>query len=348
MMRRAVIAAGVAAATMLAAGCSSSSSPSSGGKADPVTLRLGFLTNITHAPALIGAEKGFFAKDLGSNFKLQLVPFSTGTEEATALLAGQLDAAYVGPNPTIKAWQTSGGSLIRVISGAASGGAELVVKAGITSAAQLKGKKLATPSLGNTQDVALRYWLLQHHLTTSQTGGGDVPITPITPNSAAVLEFKSGQIAGGWEPAPYDIEMVADGGHVLVNEASLWPGGQFVTTDLVVTQKFLAAHPAAVNGLLKGQIQANDYIHSDLSAAEAAANAELTSVLGKGLKPSVLAAAFQQITFTDNPIASSLTADAQHAVAVGLLKPVSNLSALYDLGPLNALLKAAGEAPVSS
>jgi NitT/TauT family transport system substrate-binding protein len=345
-MKRAVIAAGVAAATLLAAGCSSSSTSTSG--SDPVTLRLGFLVNITHAPALIGAEKGFFAKDLGAGVKLQLVPFNTGTQEATALLAGQLDAAYVGPNPTIKAWQTSNGSLIRVISGAASGGAELVVKAGITSPAQLKGKKLATPSLGNTQDVALRYWLKSNHLTTSPTGGGDVPITPVTPNSAAVLEFKSGQIAGGWEPAPYDIEMVKDGGHVLVNEASLWPAGQFVTTNLVVTSKFLAAHPTAVKGLLKGQIQANDYIHQDLSGAEAAANAELTSVLGKGLKPDVLAAAFQQITFTDNPVASSLLADAQHAIAVGLLKPVSNLASVYDIGPLNKLLAAAGEAQVKS
>jgi NitT/TauT family transport system substrate-binding protein len=347
-MRRAVIAAGVAAATMLAAGCSSASGAGSGGAGDPVTLRLGFLVNITHAPALIGAEKGFFTKDLGSGVKLQLVPFSTGTQEATALLAGQLDAAYVGPNPTIKAWQTSSGSLIRVISGAASGGAELVVKAGITSPAQLKGKKLATPSLGNTQDVALRYWLKSNHLTSNPTGGGDVPITPVTPNSAAVLEFKSGQIAGGWEPAPYDIEMVKDGGHVLVDEAGLWPGGQFVTTNLVVTSKFLAAHPTAVNGLLKGQIQANDYIHQDLAAAEAAANAELISVLGKGLKPDVLAAAFQQITFTDDPITTSLTTDAQHAIAVGLLKPVTNLAGVYDLSPLNKLLKAAGEAQVKS
>ena len=347
-MRRATIAAGLAAVGLLAAGCSSSGSSSSGGTGDPVTLRLGFLTNITHAPALIGAEKGFFAKDLGPGVKLQLIPFSTGTQEATALLAGQLDAAYVGPNPTIKAWQTSSGSLIRVISGAASGGTELVVKAGITSPVQLKGKKLATPSLGNTQDVALRYWLKSNHLTSSPTGGGDVPITPVTPNSAAVLEFKSGQIAGGSEPAPYDIEMVADGGHVLVNEANLWPNGQFVTTNLVVTQKFIAAHPAVVTGLLKGQIEANGYIHSDLAGAEAAANAELTSLLGKGLKPNVLAAAFQQITFTDDPIASSLSIDAQHAVAVGLLKPVSNLSALYDLGPLNKLLAAAGEPQVSS
>jgi NitT/TauT family transport system substrate-binding protein len=311
-------------------------------------LRLGFLTNITHAPALIGIAKGYFAKDLGKNVKLEVKPFSTGTEEGTALLAGQLDAAYVGPNPAIKAWQTSSGKLIKVISGAASGGAALVVKKSITSPAQLKGQKLATPSLGNTQDVALRYWLKQRHLTSTQTGGGDVPITPITPNSAAVLQFKSGQIAGGWEPAPYDIEMVQDGGHMLVNEATLWPKGQFVTTNLVVTQKFLAANPSVVKGLLKGQIQANNYIHANLSGAEAAANQELTTLLGKGLDPSVLSAAFQAITFTNDPIASSLAADAQHAVSVGLLSPVQNISALYDLGPLNAQLQAAGLPQVSS
>jgi NitT/TauT family transport system substrate-binding protein len=135
---------------------------------------------------------------------------------------------------------------------------------------------------------------------------------------------------------------------VLVNEASLWPKGQFVTTNLVVTSKFLAAHPSAVTGLLKGQIDADNYIHSDQAAAEAAANAELTKLLGKGLKSSVLTAAFKQITFTNDPISASLVADAQHAVSVGLLTPVSNLSGLYDLGPLNALLKADGQPQVSS
>jgi|SRR5215470_2035764 len=346
------LAAGIAVAVtaLAAAGCASSSASQRppGGSDSPVTLRLGFQTNITHAPALIGIEKGIFAKALGPNVNLVLKPYSTGTEEGTALLAGQLDAAYVGPNPTLKAWQTSKGKLIKVISGAASGGAALVVKQGISTPGQLKGQKLATPSLGNTQDVALRYWLKRQHLTTTQTGGGDVPITPITPNSAAVLQFQSGQIAGGWEPAPYDIEMVQDGGHMLVNEATLWPQGQFVTTNLVVTDNFLAAHPSAVNGLLKGQIRANSYIHSNLSGAEAAANAELTKLLGKGLDPSVLSASFKAITFTNDPIATSLATDAQHAVSVGLLSPVNDLPSLYDLGPLNNQLKAAGQPQVSS
>src|SRR5215813_12889931 len=166
------VLAGLAAAgvALLAAGCGSSAASSGSGSSDPgqkVTLRLGFQENITHATALVGVKQGFFTKDLGENVTLKLYPFSSGTQEATALLAGQLDAAYVGPNPTIKAWQTSGGALIKVISGAASGGAALVVRRSTDSPAQLKGHRVATPSLGNTQDVALRYWLKQHHLSAT-------------------------------------------------------------------------------------------------------------------------------------------------------------------------------------
>src|SRR6202046_2412474 len=278
-MRRVTAAAMVGAALLLAAGCSSSSSSSSSdatsstataaaAAAAPVTVRLGFLENITHASALVALKEGFFTKALGSAGTLKPTAFSTGTEETTALLAGQLDAAYVGPNPAINTWQKSNGTAIKVISGAATGGASVVVKKGITSASQLKGKTLATPSLGNTQDVAVRYWLKQNGVTTTTTGGGDAFIKPTTPNSAAVLEFKSGQIAGGSEPAPYDIEMVQDGGTVLLSE----PG---VTTLLVVTQSFLSAHPAVVADLLKAQVQANSFIKSDPSAAPAAANAEL-------------------------------------------------------------------------
>ena len=350
-MRRVALAAGAAAITALAAACgssasSTSSNSTSGSGSSHVTLRLGFLANITHAPALVGLNKGFFTKNLGNGVTLKTSIFSSGTQETTALLAGQLDAAYVGPNPAINAWQKSSGKAIKIISGAASGGAALVVKPSISSVSQLKGQKLATPSLGNTQDVALRYYLKSHGLTTTQTGGGDVSLTPITPHSDAVLEFKSGQIAGGWEPAPYDAEMVADGGKELVNEASLWPGGKFVTTNLVVAQPFLKANPSVVSDLLKANIESIKYINANPSSAAAAANAELTTLLGKGLKSSALQASFKQITFTNDPIASSLATDAKHAEAVGLLTPV-NLSGIYDLGPLNTLLKADGQPQVS-
>jgi NitT/TauT family transport system substrate-binding protein len=349
-MRRVTAAAMVGAALLLAAGCSSSSSSSSdpattsgntaSAAAAPVTVRLGFLENITHASALIALKEGFFSSALGSAGTLKPTAFSTGTEETTAILAGQLDAAYVGPNPAINAWQKSGGTAIKIVSGAATGGASVVVAKGITSAAQLKGKTLATPSLGNTQDVALRYWLKQNGIATTATGGGDAFIKPTTPNSAAVLEFKSGQIAGGSEPAPYDIEMVSDGGTVLFSE----PG---VTTLLVVTQSFLSAHPAIVSDLIKAQVQANNFIKSNPTAAEADVNAELASYTGKPLKPSLVAAAFKEITFTNDPDESSLTTDASQAVSLGLLKPV-NLSGIFDLTPLNQALAAAGQPQVTS
>jgi len=351
-MRR--ILAGTAAvvgSALLIAGCSSggsgSSTSTSGGAtssagtaAAPVTVRLGFQANITHAPALIAVKDGYLAKAFGSAATVKTSTFSSGTQETTAILAGQLDAAYVGPNPVINAWQKSSGTAIKIVSGVATGGASIVVQPSVTSAAQLKGKSLATPSLGNTQDVALRYWLKQHGLATSATGGGDVAVNPTSPNSAAVLEFKSGQIAGASEPAPYDVEMVKDGGKVLLSE----PG---VTTLLVVTQSFLSAHPDIVADLLKANMQAIDFINTNPAQAQADANAELAGFTGKPLKADVLAAAFKEIDFTTDPDASSLTADAQEAVSLGLLKPVS-LNGIFDLTPLNSLLSAAAQPQVSS
>ncbi len=346
------MAAAVAGSAMLVAGCSSGNSGSSSSAATgssssatdpaaaPVTVRLGFLANITHAPALIALKNGYFSSALGSAGKVTATAFSSGTQETTAILAGQLDAAYVGPNPAINAWQKSSGAAIKIVSGVATGGASIVVKPSVTGAAQLKGQSLATPSLGNTQDVALRYWLKQQGLTTSATGGGDVSIKPTTPNSAAVLEFESGQIEGASEPAPYDIEMVKDGGKVLLSE----PG---VTTVLMVTQSFLSAHPAVVADLLKANIQAIDFIKSDPSAAESDADAEYAAFTGKALKSSLVADSFKEIDFTVDPDAASLTTDAQQAVSVGLLKPVS-LTGIFDLGPLNTLLSAAGQPAVSS
>jgi NitT/TauT family transport system substrate-binding protein len=356
-MRR-VLTAATAGVLLLLAGCSSaaSSGPSTGASSGsgssatasagtaataPVNVRLGFLENITHASALVGLKEGYFKQDLGSAGTLSPTAFSTGTEETTALLAGQLDAAYVGPNPAINAWQKSDGAAIKVISGAATGGASLVVKKGITSAAQLKGQSIASPSLGNTQDVAVRWWLKQNGLTTSATGGGDVSIKPTTPNSAAVLEFESGQIAGGSEPAPYDVEMVKDGGTVLLSETG-------VTTLLVVTQSFLTAHPAIVADLLKAQVQANDFIKNNPAAAQSDANAELAQYTGKPLKASLVAASFKEITFTDDPDEASLVQDAQEATGLDLLKAVQNLPSLFDLTPLNAALTAAGEPTVGS
>jgi NitT/TauT family transport system substrate-binding protein len=347
----ALVGTAVVGGALLVAGCSSggssSSSPAAGGTstaaaaaAAPVTVRLGYLANITHAPALLAVKNGYFTKELGSAGTVKTSVFTSGTQETTAILAGQLDAAYVGPNPAINAWQKSNGTAIKIVSGVATGGASIVVKPAISSATQLKGQSLASPSLGNTQDVAVRYWLKQQGLTTSATGGGDVSIKPTSPNSAAVLEFKSGQIAGASEPSPYDVEMVQDGGKVLLSE----PG---VTTVLMVTQSFLNAHPAVVADLLKANVDALNYIKSNPAQAQADANDELAAYTGKPLSSKVIGPAFKEITFTDDPDATSLTQDAQQATSVGLLKSV-NLNGIFDLTPLNSILTAADQPTVSA
>jgi len=348
-------AVAVTGSALLIAGCSSSSSssssaPSSSSPAgsasaaaagDPVTVRLGFLANITHAPALIALKDGYFKSALGSAGSVTPTVYSSGTQETTAILAGQLDAAYVGPNPAINAWEKSNGSAIKVVSGVATGGAEIVVKSSVSGAAQLKGQTLDTPSLGNTQDVALRYYLKQNGLATTTTGGGDVLVKPTSPNSNAVQAFESGQIAGASEPAPYDVEMVKDGGKVLLSE----PG---TTTLLMVTQSFLSAHPAIVADLLKANLQALDLIKTNPTKAEADADAEYESYTGKAIKSSLVAASFQQIDFTDDPDEASMATDASQAVSVGLLKEPVSLSGMYDLTELNSLLSAAGQPTVGS
>ena len=345
--------AALATVGLVAAACSSgSSSPtttvaSTTTSGPPVTLRLGYQSNLTHAAALVGLSQGIFAKNLPSNVTIQTSTFAAGPAEVTALLAGSLDAGYMGPNSAITAYSEGKGS-IRIISGATSGGAALVVAPSITSPSQLKGKTLATPQLGNTQDVALRTWLTKQGLTHPGPNGGSGEVTILPQeNSITLTSFKAGTIAGAWVPEPWVTRMVdEDGGHVLVNEKSQWPNGKFSTTLLVVTTSFLQAHPSVVTGLLKGQIATTDYLNSDPTAAQKAANTELATLTGKALKSNELTQAWSDLTFTNDPIASSIATDLEHAKAAGF--STKSIAGIYDLGPLNQLLSAQGKATVHS
>ena len=315
----------------------------SGGEA--TTLRLGYFPNITHAPALIGVKDGLFQNALGGT-KLDAKTFNAGPAAIEALFSGAIDATYIGPNPAINGWATSKGTALKIIAGSTSGGAGLVVKQGINGPADLKGKKIATPQLGNTQDVALRNWLKTNGLNADQQGGGDVSVLP-QDNATAVQAFAQGAIDGAWVPEPNLSRMQLESkGKLLVNEKDLWPGGQFVTTHLIVKQDFLEKYPATVKKLLQGHLASIKYIAENGEKAQQDANAQLEALSGKPLKPEILSAAFQNMTFTNDPIASSLYTSAQHAQDVGLLKPV-DLKGIYDLGPLNELLKADGQPEIS-
>jgi NitT/TauT family transport system substrate-binding protein len=314
--------------------------------AAPTTVRLAYFPNVTHATAIVGVEKGIFADKLGAN-KLETKIVNAGPDAVTAILAGAIDASYIGPNPAINAFAQSNGEAIRIVSGATSAGAFLVVKPEINSAADLKGKKIATPQLGNTQDVALRYWLKQQGLKTDAQGGGDVSVVP-QDNAQTLETFKSGAVQGAWVPEPWGTRLIQEGGgKVLLDEKTLWPNGQFVTTHLIVATKFLKDHPDAVKRLIEGQIAANDYIAKNPDDAKKVVNDGITKYTGKGIAPVVIDAAWKNLTFTNDPVTSSLIASAQHAEDVGLLKP-TKLDGIYDLTILNAVLKTANLPEVKS
>jgi len=336
---------------LVAAACSSGSSAStpttaSGSTATtsnaPATLRLGYLSNLTHAAPLVGLQQGILAKALPSNVTLQTSTFNAGPAEVTALLAGSLDAAYLGPNSAITAY-SQGGKSIRIISGATSGGASFVVAPSITSADQLKGKTVATPQLGNTQDVALRTWLTKQGLTYPGPNGGSGQVTILPEdNSTTLASFESGTIAGAWVPEPWATRMVSEGhGHVLVNEKSLWPKGQFSTTVLVVTTSFLSAHPTVVNALLRGQLATTAFLNANPADAQSDANIELALLTGKPLKAPELAAAWSEMTFTNDPIVASIVTDLAHAKTVGFTP--TNITGIVDLGPINQILRGEGK-----
>ncbi len=309
------------------------------------TLNLGFFANLTHATPQVGLDKGFFADKLGPNVTVKTQVFNAGPAAVEALIAKTLDATYIGPNPAINAFTKTKGA-IRIVAGATSGGAALVVKDGITDVAGLKGKTIATPSLGNTQDVALRAWLKGQGLQTTLTGRGDYLKIAPTENSTTLDLFQGGQIEGAWVPEPWATRLVQAGGHVLVDEKTLWPAGQFVTTHLIVRTAYLEEHPDVVKRLLEGHVAANEWINANSDEAKAVVNASIEKLTGKPLKTEVIDAAWPKLTVTNDPIAGSLKASADHALALELLK-TSELKGIYDLTLLNGVLVAAGKPVVA-
>ena len=312
----------------------------------PVNVRLGYFPNVTHAPALVGVENGIFAKSLGKN-TLETKTFNAGPEEVTALLAGALDIGYIGPNPAVNAYVQSNGEAVRVVGGATSGGAYLVVKPDITKAADLKGKKVATPQLGNTQDVALRVWLKDAGLKTDAQGGGDVSIVP--QENAQTLElFKQNAISGAWVPEPWATRLITEGGgKVLVDEKTLWPGGKYITTNILVRKAFLDEHPDIVKQILEGNLASIDFIKANRTVAEANVATQIQKITGRPIAPALVTASFDNLLFTPDPLPQTLQQSAKDAVSVGLLQPPKKLFKIYDLKQLNSILKEQGKPEVT-
>jgi NitT/TauT family transport system substrate-binding protein len=335
--------AAVALVLALLTGCATSSAQQGGRQ----TLRLGYFPNITHATAIVGTSSGIFARALGDGVRLEMSIFNAGPEAVQALFSDALDAAYIGPNPAINAFSRSKGAAIRIVSGATSGGAFLIVKPSIRSAADLKGKKIASPQRGNTQDVALRSWLATQGFSTSLSGAGDVSVLP-QENAQSLETFKAGTIDGAWVPEPWASRLVLEGGGVvLVDERSLWPGGRYATTLLVVRTAFLEQHRDLVRGLLRGQVEANDFVNRHPAEARQIVAGAIATVTGKRLPDAVVDRAWSSLSFTNDPIAASLESSAAEAVNLGLLDPVS-LKGVQDLSVLNEILRKAGRPEIAA
>ncbi len=333
--------AGLALALTAACGSSaaSTSTASAGGPAAKAPeLRLGYFANVTHAGDLYGVASGTFQKELGAT-ALKTSVFNAGPAAVEALAGGAIDAAFLGPNPAVNGYANSGGKLLRVVAGTTYGGAALVARPGITDVAQLAGKKVATPQLGNTQDVAAKAYFKAK----------GVKVTIVNQDNAVTLDLlKRGEIDAGWVPEPWASRLVLDGGGTkLVDEASLWPGGRFVTTQLAVSQKFLARYPGTVDDLLRGLVASTDAVAAKTPEAEKVVNDQILKDTGKALSAAVLTASFATLTPSLDPVASSLRKSAADAADVGVTKDKVDLAGIYDLRRLNALLKAAGRPQVA-
>ncbi len=314
----------------------------------PTALRVGYFPNVTHAQALVGRANGQFEKAVGAGVRVEWKAFNAGPAAIEAMFANAIDLAYVGPNPTVAGYARSQGEAVRVIAGAASGGASLVVRkdAGIRGAADFHGKKVATPQLGNTQDVALRSWMRANGLK-SREKGGDVQVIPIS-NADQLTLFLKGQIDAAWAPEPWAARLVHEGGgRIFLDERDLWPDRQFVITNIIVNPKFLKEHPDVVKNFLRAHVELTEWINKNAAQARQILNQQLQKETGKPLAPEVLDDAFSRLQVTYDPIRASLLKSTQQAFDEGFLgRTKPDLSGLYDLTLLNEVLREKNARPV--
>nr|WP_209439431.1 aliphatic sulfonate ABC transporter substrate-binding protein [Kitasatospora phosalacinea] len=317
----------------------------SGAKLSADTVKIGYFANLTHGTALVGLKQGILQQELGGT-QIKTQVFNAGPAEIEALNAGSIDIGWIGPSPSINGFTKSEGKSLKIISGSASGGVKLVVNPDkIKSLDDIKGKKIATPQLGNTQDVALLNYLAEKgYKVDAQTGDGDVKVLR-TDNKVTPDAYKSGSIDGAWVPEPTASKLVTLGAKVLLNEKDVWPDKKFVITNLIVSQKFLKEHPDVVEAVLRGSVKTNAWIKANPDQAKTVANEQIKADAGNSLDAAILDPAWQDIDFIDDPLANTLQAEADHAVTAGLLKK-PNLAGIYDLTLLNKVLKASNQPAV--
>ncbi|MEN9358808.1 MAG: hypothetical protein RL095_343 [Verrucomicrobiota bacterium] len=295
-------------------------------------LKLGYFANLSHAQAVLGVQSGAFAQALAP-CRLETKIFNAGPSLIEALNAGEIDVGYVGPGPALNAWIKSKGQGLRVISGAAANGVVLVVssQSGITRLEQLKGCRLATPQLGNTQDIAARHFL-KFELKQDRLDN----ILPI-PNAEQLKMMERGQIDAAWSPEPWATRLVQEaGGKVLCQEKDLWTAKEFSLTVVITRPEFLAAHPKEIAALLKQHTRLTTELNSQPEKLSPALAAEISRLSGKTIPEKLVGEALKRVKFTNDPMPESLKIQAEHAFQLGLYKEAGELKGLVDTRLLSA------------
>lgn len=308
-------------------------------------IRVGAFPNITHPQAMIGKANGWFDRAMGQQTKIDWKTFNAGPSAIEALFAGAIDMTYVGPNPAINGYVRSNGEALRIVAGATSGGAGMVVRndSGIQTAQDFHGKRIASPQMGNTQDVALRAWLKSNGLRTNDKGG-DVQVIPIA-NPDQMTLFLKKELDGAWAPEPWASRLIREAnGRLFVDERTLWPNGQFITAHLIVSTKFLKEHPDLVKKWLVAHVELTDWINGHLPEAKQLLNQQISRETGKALPAGVMNDSFGRLQVTYDPLKASLFNAARSAFDAGYLgRKMPDLSGIYDLTLLNQVLTEKGK-----
>jgi NitT/TauT family transport system substrate-binding protein len=313
-------------------------------------FRLGYFPNITHGQAVIGVGNGDYQKVLGDNIELKTFTFNAGPSAIEALFAKQVDATYIGPNPTVNGYVVSQGKDVRVIAGASSGVAVFVVRndSGIQSPKDFAGKKFASPQIGNTQDVALRKYLLDNGYKTKDKGG-NVEVLPVK-NPDILTLFLKKEIDGAWVPEPWGEKLIKEGnGKLFLDERTLWPDGKFVTANIIVNPEYLRSNPDVIMKFLEAHVNETQWINNHKQDALKTFNIELKRLTGQTIPDDQLKEAFSRLELTYDPLQQTLIKSANDAFDVGFLgKTRPDLTGIFELNILNQVLKDEGLENITS
>ncbi|HEY8669138.1 MAG TPA: ABC transporter substrate-binding protein [Tepidisphaeraceae bacterium] len=315
-------------ALLLAGGCSKS-----GGDSAPQEVRIGYFPNVTHAQAVLGASSGEFAQALAPA-KLSAKTFNAGPSLIEALFSKEVDIGYVGPSPALNGFARSNGEGLRIVAGAAANGVVIVARkgSGIKSLTDLKGHKLATPQIANTQDVSAKHYL------TSVLGQADTTnVLPIA-NAEQAGMMRRGDIDAAWTPEPWGARLVAEAdAEIIGEEKDLWPDKQFTLTVIVTTPEYLARHPEVIEKVLRVHRQWTARLQQDSAKYEKQLGDALFAINHTRLPEGVLPAALGRVQFTDEPLEQTLKTYAQWAYELKMTRDRPALDGLVDAGILRKL-----------